>query len=348
VVDLKTREARPYAGSGRENHVDGSLEESALAQPSGLATDGKSIFFADSEISSIRAASLPPGRTVSTIVGQGLFDFGDIDGVGDKVRLQHPLGVAYLNGKLYVADTYNHKIKEIEIQKRESRTYAGTRQVGANDGDRKQAQFNEPGGISATSRELFVADTNNHLIRRIEVATGRVSTVKLSGLEKLAGASGRRFRGRVVEMAPLALAPGAANVTVSFNLPKGYKYNQGAPFFVSTRSGNDQLIRLKGEQGGRNFTESPFPLTIPLEVAAATPGSARPNLTVDAVLYFCNDAEEQVCLVDSIRVEVPIEARTGAPATGRIEVAAKARGISGSEGGPVSGSLPTPPLGPPK
>lgn len=348
VVDLKTREARPYAGSGRENHVDGSLEDSALAQPSGLTTDGKSIFFADSEISSIRAASLPPGRTVSTIVGQGLFDFGDIDGTGDKVRLQHPLGVAYLDGKLYVADTYNHKIKEIEIRQRESRTYAGTRQVGTKDGDRKQAQFNEPGGISATSRELFVADTNNHLIRRIELATGRVSTLKLSGLEKLSATSGRRFRGRVVEAAPLALAPGAANVTLAFTLPAGYKYNQGAPFFVATRSGNEQSVRLKEEQGARNFTDSPFPLTIPLEIKAPTSPATPSNVTVDAIIYFCNDAEEQVCLVDSIRVEVPIEVKEGAPTTGRVEVAAKAKGVSGSEGGPVSGSLPSPPLGPPR
>ncbi|MEP7274651.1 MAG: thioredoxin-like domain-containing protein, partial [Acidobacteriota bacterium] len=105
VVDPVSSEARPYAGSGREHHVDGPLLNSALAQPSGLTTDGKSIFFADSEISSIRAAALPPGATVSTIVGQGLFDYGDIDGTGDTVRLQHPLGVVYADGKLYVADT---------------------------------------------------------------------------------------------------------------------------------------------------------------------------------------------------------------------------------------------------
>src|SRR5262245_31716241 len=185
VVDLKTREAKPYAGSGRENHVDGPLAAAALAQPSGVTTDGQSLFFADSEVSSIRAASLPPGNTVSTVVGKGLFDFGDVDGRGDAVRLQHPLGVAYANGKLYVADTYNHKIKELAIQKRESRTYAGTRERGVRDGDRKRAQFHEPGGVSATSRSLFIADTNNHLIRRIDFDSGEVSTVELKGLETL-------------------------------------------------------------------------------------------------------------------------------------------------------------------
>jgi hypothetical protein len=51
-------------------------------------------------------------------------------------------------GKLYVADTYNHKIKVLDIRARESRTYAGNRERGLRDGERLKAIFNEPGGIS--------------------------------------------------------------------------------------------------------------------------------------------------------------------------------------------------------
>jgi thiol-disulfide isomerase/thioredoxin len=80
----------PYAGTGREARIDGPLDESALAQPSGLTTDGKKLYFADSEVSAIRSADLDPKGYVETIVGQGLFDFGDKDGRGDEVRLQHP------------------------------------------------------------------------------------------------------------------------------------------------------------------------------------------------------------------------------------------------------------------
>ena len=86
VVDPESRMAAPYAGSGRENHIDGPLREAALAQPSGIATDGGALFFADSEISSIRSASFHPDGAVSTIVGQGLFDFGDHDGRGGIAR----------------------------------------------------------------------------------------------------------------------------------------------------------------------------------------------------------------------------------------------------------------------
>jgi len=321
VVDLKTREAKPYAGSGRENHVDGALADAALAQPSGVTTDGKSLFFADSEVSSIRAASLPPGNQVSTVVGKGLFDFGDIDGRGDSVRLQHPLGVVYANDRLYVADTYNHKIKELEVQKRESRTYAGTRERGARDGDRKQAQFNEPGGISATSRSLFIADTNNHLVRRIDFDSGKVSTVELKGLETLTRQMVRNFRGRVVDVAKQTIAPGAGAISLSFTLPPGYKYNQGAPFYVAYKTTDDKAVKIKDT--AQNFTEPKFPLEIPVE-AVRGEGAA----TIDAVIYFCNDEKDKVCLVDSVRVNVPLEVKEGAPKQAKVEVAAKAKGIN--------------------
>jgi thiol-disulfide isomerase/thioredoxin len=321
VINPQTREAKPYAGSGRENHTDGPLRQAALAQPSGITTDGKSLFFADSEVSSIRAASLKENGYVSTIVGQGLFDFGDVDGRGDDVRLQHPLGVVYLNGKLYVADTYNHKIKVLDIERRESRTFAGTREKGARDGELKKAQFNEPGGVSATSTALYVADTNNHLIRRVDLKTNQVSTVELKGLEKLTAHATRKFRGRLVAASKQAIAPGKGTIAVSFKLPAGYKFNQGAPFYAAYRTSDAQAVRITAAETSRNFTEPKFPLEIPVE---AKKGEAMAE--VDAVIYFCNDEAEKICLVDSLRVQLPLEVKEGAPSRVKVEVGAKTKG----------------------
>src|SRR5262245_49919758 len=122
-LDLKTAAATPYAGSGREARIDGPLAEAALAQPSGITTDGKKLYFADSEVSAIRSADLDPKGAVDTIVGGDLFDFGDRDAKGLDARLQHPLGVAYHDGALYVADTYNNKIKRVSLDQRSSETF---------------------------------------------------------------------------------------------------------------------------------------------------------------------------------------------------------------------------------
>ncbi|HEX8091522.1 MAG TPA: thioredoxin-like domain-containing protein, partial [Blastocatellia bacterium] len=166
-MNPKTGGIAPYAGSGREDIIDGPLAEAALAQPSGITTDGRRLYFADSEVSAIRSASLDPGGNVETVVGQGLFDFGDRDGRGPEVRLQHPLGVVYHAGALYVADTYNNKIKRILPESKSAETLAGTGEGGLRDG--AGAAFDEPGGVSAAFGKLYVADTNNHAIRVVDL-----------------------------------------------------------------------------------------------------------------------------------------------------------------------------------
>ena len=110
-LELQTGMVGPYAGSGREAITDGPLETSALAQPSGITNDGERLFFADSETSAIRNCDLNPGGSVRTLIGLGLFEFGDVDGDDFRVRFQHPIGITHHDGVLYVADTYNHKIK---------------------------------------------------------------------------------------------------------------------------------------------------------------------------------------------------------------------------------------------
>jgi thiol-disulfide isomerase/thioredoxin len=180
MIDLERGLALPYAGSGREARVDGPAEEAAFAQPSGVAIDGQTMYVADSESNIIRAISLPPENRVLTLAGGDLFEFGDKDGVGDDVRLQHPLGVAWAADALFIADTYNHKIKRLDPKTRRVTTFAGTGEPGLADGRAHKAKFYEPGGIAATSTFLYVADTNNHAIRRVALADGTVETVRLA------------------------------------------------------------------------------------------------------------------------------------------------------------------------
>ena len=86
--------------------------------------------------------------TVRTLCGGDLFEFGDIDGVGDAVRLQHPLGVAVPAGRVVIADTYNHKIKVLDPASGKVWTLAGSGTPGQRDGAGRKAQFYEPGGVS--------------------------------------------------------------------------------------------------------------------------------------------------------------------------------------------------------
>jgi DNA-binding beta-propeller fold protein YncE len=182
ALDLAKSRVASYAGSGRENIVDGPLASAQLAQPSGVTTDGEKLYFADSETSSIRSADLKPDGWVSTIVGQGLFEFGDVDGMGSKVRLQHPMGIDWWEGVLYITDSYNHKVKRVDPNTQSVTTFLGTGQRGSQDGAAQEASFYEPGGLSAAGGRLYIADTNNHAIRVADLETGAVETLELRGL----------------------------------------------------------------------------------------------------------------------------------------------------------------------
>ena len=124
---IQTREVAPFAGSGGENIDDGPNPRATLAQPSGLTTDEQRLIFADSESSAVRAADFSPEGYTQTLIGEGLFEFGDRDGKGlSTVRLQHCLGVAYHDGRIDIADTYNNKIKCYDISSKECTTALGS------------------------------------------------------------------------------------------------------------------------------------------------------------------------------------------------------------------------------
>jgi DNA-binding beta-propeller fold protein YncE len=177
VMDVKTRMIGPYAGDSDENIQDGPLRTAKFAQPSGLASDGQFLFVADSETSGIRALPMNGQGAVQTIVGAGLFEFGDKEGNGPgqrgQVRLQHPLDVAFQQGMLYVADTYNNKIKLIDPTLGSCSTFAGG----------TPGTFDEPGGLSFAGNKLYVADTSSHRIRIVDVATKAVSTLEIQGVD---------------------------------------------------------------------------------------------------------------------------------------------------------------------
>jgi sugar lactone lactonase YvrE len=144
-----------------------------------LTSDGSTLYVADSEVSAIRAVPLDGKGDVKTVVGEGLFEFGDVDGLGNQVRLQHALGVAYHEGKLYVADTYNSKIKVIDPLKRSCTTFLG----GKAEGWLAGSVLSEPAGLSIAGDKMYVADTNNHRIRVVDLKSKAISTLELHGIE---------------------------------------------------------------------------------------------------------------------------------------------------------------------
>jgi thiol-disulfide isomerase/thioredoxin len=162
----------PFAGSGHENIVDGSLAEAQFAQPSGLSVYNGFVLVADSEVSAVRLVDLKR-KSVHTVVGAGLFEFGYRDGTVLEARLQHPLGVHCdgNNNKIYVADTYNHAIRLVNLDTQQVSTIVGGTKSLCRPDDPACDTLGlyEPSDVKKQGNMLYVADTNNHLVRTFDL-----------------------------------------------------------------------------------------------------------------------------------------------------------------------------------
>jgi NHL repeat-containing protein len=165
-----------FAG-GNEGFADGVASAASFNTPSGLALDASgNLYVADTANNRIRKVT--PQGEVSTIAGDGTA--GYVDGPAGQARFNGPIGVAVdAQGNIFVADTYNDRIRKIAGG--EVTTIAGAGTPGYADGDRASTLFDTPCGIIvAADGALIVADTGNDQLRKIS-PEGNVTTIGLQG-----------------------------------------------------------------------------------------------------------------------------------------------------------------------
>jgi hypothetical protein len=326
-MPLDESEIGPYAGNGREDIREGKLLPripydrvgySSFAQPSGLSGDDNWLYVADSEGSAIRAVPFDPKKEVRTIVGTigSLFAFGDVDGKFPKARLQHALGVVHHEGLLYVADTYNNRIKLIDPKERSSQSFVGSGKPGASD---SPAQFDEPAGITYAAGKLFIADTNNHLIRTVDLKSKAVATLAIPGLKspmpeapKAVANSRPTFRNaKQVKLEPAAVKPvdGKIRLRVALELPEGWKINPLAPSLYLVEATNEKGLVDRSSLGKpvkMKTAEDTF--EIPLAVAR----DGADEIRVSMNYFYCKGGPQGICKTGSVVWTAPLQVASSA------------------------------------
>jgi thiol-disulfide isomerase/thioredoxin len=315
----------PYAGNSREDVVDGprlpgqayQLGSASFAQPSGLAGDGKWLYVADSEGSSIRAVPLDPRGDVRTVAGTSqlpvarLFTFGDVDGPAGRARFQHPLGVAFYEGQIYVADTYNHKIRVVDPSDGTTRRLTGTGEPGHAD---QPAAFFEPAGLAVAAGRLFVADTNNHLIRAINLKTLQVQTLAIAGLKPPPPppAAAQRPAGSIEKLptATIRAVHGELRLRVELEFPAGYEINPLAPLEYRVEAAERAETNGAGAIVRDGFGKSvrverpaaEFEIHLPVNGPS---GQDAVDVAVD--YFYCREGSEGLCKTGRAEWIVPVE-----------------------------------------
>ncbi|XP_032357248.1 NHL repeat-containing protein 2 [Etheostoma spectabile] len=319
-----------WAGSGNEENRNNSYPQKAgFAQPSGLALATEEpwgcLYVADSESSTIRSLALKDGAVKLLVGGErdplNLFAFGDVDGKGVDAKLQHPLGVAWApeQSLLYVADSYNHKIKVVDPKVKLCGTLAGTGEAGDTLGPEfNKSCFNEPGGICVgeSGKLLYVADTNNHQVKVLDLSSKTVSLFPIStdctdsvpskplGPAKaptLPKSAARK------EMPPVSVSAGQTLVmSLTLSLPEGTKLTEEAPScWALSAEGNEWLLESPV------ITGDIVDLSKPLSISAKLPAvmkdlNSNPSLTLGVWVYYCMEIGK-ACVMKAVSFTQPLQ-----------------------------------------
>ncbi len=286
--DIVNNTVSVIAGNGRESIDDGHMPFNSLSQPSGLSAVGSKLYFVDSETSSLRV--LEDGK-ITTLIGTGLFDFGYAEGKRGEALMQHAIGVYATPPDVYIADSYNHSIRRYDPATGYLHNFAGHGVRGNKDGVLAEAEFNEPNDVLQIGDKLYVADTNNHAIRVIDLTAKKVSTLPVQE-EQSAVIAYSDTLPNLDKTEAATLAPGAA---IAIGLKPNWKINDEAPSYLALFDAAKKPVASFGLQEVKKQS-----VTLPM--------LAEGEYRLQGTLYYCEDREGAQCLIKSFDVPVMVKA----------------------------------------
>jgi hypothetical protein len=177
-IVISTGAVTTLAGTGSAGYANGTGTSASFNYPRGITTDGTNLYVAEYGNHLIRKIVISTG-VVTTLAGTG--SQGNSNGTGTSASFKQNNGVTTDGTNLYVADTSNHLIRKIVISTGVVTTLAGTGSQGNSNGTGTSASFYFPKGITTDGTNLYVSDAGNHLIRKIVISTGVVTTLAGTG-----------------------------------------------------------------------------------------------------------------------------------------------------------------------
>jgi thiol-disulfide isomerase/thioredoxin/sugar lactone lactonase YvrE len=305
--DTLRQTVAPLAGNGRESIDDGRFPASSLSQPSGLSAVGDTLYFVDSETSSLR--QLKDG-VVTTLIGEGLFEFGLVDGTSAKARMQHPLGLTATTEGVYIADSYNHALRFYDFTSKTLRTLVGDGTAGG-----AANRLNEPSGLLLLNNQLWVADTNNQAIRRFDLTTKNfedwsvVDKAEDKAADKVVQEGG--LPNLLRQQWPVL--QGGVPIKLAFQLPGGWELNAQAPNWL-------QLDDLDANQAVAALDAKQLLSAAP-QLPPLLPGH---RYQLSGSLYYCpHGADSTTCLLASVQEPLTVGAGGGGGGDGLTVVLPK-------------------------
>ena len=176
-IDIASGVVTTFAGTAETSgSADGTGTAATFRYPYGITSDDDYLYVTDWGNYLIRKIEISSGA-VTTIAGT-VGVWGTDDGIGIAAKFRDPVGITKAGSFLYIADFMNHTIRKINISSGAVTTFAGTAgETGSSDGTGNAAEFNYPEGITNDGNYLYVSDSINHTIRKIDISNAEVTTI---------------------------------------------------------------------------------------------------------------------------------------------------------------------------
>ncbi len=262
---VATRVIRTIAGTGTAGYNgDGPATGAQLQYPFGVAVDpAGNVYIADSSNQRIRKIAAGTGA-LSTVAGTGIAGFTG-DGLATAVRLAAPAGVATDGGgNLFIADESNHRVRKLTVATGVLTTIAGTGAAGAagDNGPATAAQLNRPRAVALDAAgNVFIADFSNHKIRKIDIATGLMTTVAGIGTPGAAGDGGPATAAQLSGPAGVAV-DGSGNVYIADSANNRVRKIAAGTAAISTVAGSIAGFRGESEPAATAWLWNPLGVTV--------------------------------------------------------------------------------------
>ncbi len=284
--DIVKQKISILAGSGNEGIIDGKYPQNSLAQTSDLAAYNDKLYFVDSESSSLRV--LEKDGDVKTLIGKGLFDFGNKNGNKDQALMQHPLGLTADDTGVYIVDSFNHAIKKYDVTSGEIRNVIGGIK-GESLGGSANTKFDEPEGIISVFDRFYVVDSNNNRI--VIISRGKLSSELLDVLPplQLPKEGFLQYLPNLYKAGEIKIADKA--VTLKINLKKGWKINDLGPSFIN-------LLEMVDDEKANLVATFDWNMIANNELKLPNLDN-RKDYMLQGVIYYCENKKNALCYVSS-------------------------------------------------
>ncbi len=239
---------------------DGSAVEACLSTPTGVALDrAGNLLIADSQSHRIRKVELESGL-IDTVAGT-LRGFSGDGGPAIQARLRVPIEIMVDGaGNLFITDTVNFRIRRVDGISNTIETVAGSgeRTILGDGGPATQASLGTPFGLALdTDGNLFIADSSNELIRKVEAGTGIITTVAGTGVFGFSGDSGPATEFRLARPNGLAFTPTGDLLIADSHNNRILKLFLPISF-IATQAGNGRF-GFSGDGSNSNFASLASP-----------------------------------------------------------------------------------------